>query len=534
MVFPSAGQRDDSIHERSLHLPVLRQIEPEPVVLVAGDAQTAQPIIRALKSTEYRLALSTFEPGWERGLEPIAIILDLTNRAMNGIEMARWLRADARSCEIPILFVIDPESNSATLFEAFGSGPVDCVVAPFEPVVLRAKVRLFFVLHQKTKALKASAMIQHRTMMSSLTDMSFDNDASLLRKRQGAYHALMLKALPIAFYSATLDDPRRLFFSDDKVFGMTGRPASEFLSGSAYWSSCVHAADRDRVFAALTARQRTDTLVIDYRVVDAQGADRHIVDHSAVSRDSCSDAQLLGFWLDITERKRLEFDMQQVRKYEAVGQMTGGIAHDVNNMLGIIIGSLSMAKGALDSKEAAAARLHNAIDGVHHCAQLTRRLMNFTQNRDTEASVVELGKFLPDMAEFIDIAVTSRVHVTIVTQPNLWPVRVDATQLQAALVNLAINARDAMPNGGNLSIRAVNRPLTEQVMIEITDTGSGMPPDVLSRVFQPYFSTKAPHKGTGLGLPMVRQFAKDAGGSIDIESTPGKGTTVRVMIPRAP
>ncbi len=533
MTFPAGGPRDESINERSLHLRIFEQSEQEPVVLVGGEATATKKIMHALKNTEYRLAPSMFETGWDTVSEPFAIILDLSNPSMNGIETARRLRAAPRSCEIPMLFVIGPEDSSAALFRAFGSGPVDCVVAPFEPVVLRAKVRLFFALHQKTKALKASAMIQQRTMMSSLTEMSVDHDDAMLRKRQGDYHALMLKALPIAFYRATMEHPRHLFFTDDKVGTMTGCPAADFRESPDAWSRCVHPEDRGRAEITLTTRQRPDTLMIDYRVIDAHGADRYILDHSIVSHDPGSEGEILGFWLDVTERKRLEADMQQVRKYEAVGQLTGGIAHDVNNMLGIIIGSLSMAKGALDSKEKAAARLHNAMDGVQHCAGLTRRLMNFAQDRKAEASIVSLGKFLPDMAEFIDIAVTPKIRVTIVTQPNLWAVRVDATQLQAALVNLAINARDAMPDGGHLSIRASNRPLSEQVMIELADTGSGMPPEVLSRVFQPYFTTKAPNKGTGLGLPMVRQFAQDAGGSIEIESTPRRGTTVRVLMPRA-
>jgi PAS domain S-box-containing protein len=259
---------------------------------------------------------------------------------------------------------------------------------------------------------------------------------------------------------------------------------------------------------------------------------------------------------DITERQETQRILRETQeqlaasqRMDAVGQLSGGIAHDFNNLLMIIIGNLERAQRGAQALGANAANLQrsiaHAMRGAQRAATLTNRLLAFSRRQPLSPKVLDLNKYLPGVAEFLQRALGETIELEVAGAPALWPIEVDVAQLEATLVNLAINARDAMPGGGKLTVEALNQALDREycranpevvpgqyVLICVSDTGHGMSPDVLTRAFEPFFTTKEIGQGTGLGLSQVYGFVKQSGGNVKIYSEPGQGTTVKIYFPR--
>ncbi|MCJ8158207.1 hybrid sensor histidine kinase/response regulator [Sphingomonas sp. LaA6.9] len=249
----------------------------------------------------------------------------------------------------------------------------------------------------------------------------------------------------------------------------------------------------------------------------------------------------------IREREVLGDALRQAQKMEAVGQLTGGIAHDFNNLLTIITGNLDMLRRALgDSAEARVRRMvDNALTGAERAAALTQRLLAFSRRQPLSPKPVDIDTLIGGMSDLLARSLGELIEMKAVRNKGLWRVEIDANQLENAILNLAVNARDAMTGGGTLTIETANVTLDEvyaarqaevvpgdYVVIAVTDTGAGIAQDTLERVFEPFFTTKDVDKGTGLGLSMVYGFVKQSGGHVRIYSELGQGTTVRIYLPR--
>ena len=245
----------------------------------------------------------------------------------------------------------------------------------------------------------------------------------------------------------------------------------------------------------------------------------------------------------IAEREKMEEVLRQSQKMEAVGQLTGGIAHDFNNLLTIVSGNIDMARRSLgDEGDAKALRsLGNAMKGADRAASLTQRLLAFSRRQPLQPRATDVDRLINGMIELIDRALGETVALQVDGGPNLWCVEVDPNQLENAILNLAVNARDAMPGGGVLTIATRNVPIDdsdleidagEYVLITVGDTGEGMPAEVLAKAFEPFFSTKEVGKGTGLGLSQVYGYVKQSGGHVSIVSEAGAGTSVSIYLPR--
>lgn len=247
--------------------------------------------------------------------------------------------------------------------------------------------------------------------------------------------------------------------------------------------------------------------------------------------------------IEAAERLAAEQQLRQVQKMEAVGQLTGGIAHDFNNMLAVVMGGLDLARRKLaDGQAEVGVHLDHALDGAKRAAELTRRLLAFARAEPLLPEGTAPAALLEGMADLLHRTIGEQVEVSIEADPDAWTVWVDPHQLENALLNLAVNARDAMDGKGRLDIRVSNAALAageigeaepgDYVRIAVSDTGCGMTPEVMERVFEPFFTTKPVGKGTGLGLSQIFGFARQSGGEIGIESTPGEGTTVSLYLPR--
>lgn len=236
----------------------------------------------------------------------------------------------------------------------------------------------------------------------------------------------------------------------------------------------------------------------------------------------------------------LEAELRQAQKMEALGQLTGGVVHDIKNLLTVLQGNLEMLSGRQGSDQLQA-KVDMALQTIERGERLTGQLLAFARRQPLRIATVDLNAQLRRIAELLATTVGSMISIETDLTPRLWPVSADATQLELAVINLAINARDAMPAGGVLSIRTFNTTLPGEVdhtgdfvALEISDTGIGMPPETLARAFEPFFTTKEPGKGTGLGLSMVCGFARESKGTAAIRSKIGRGTTVTLHLPRNP
>lgn len=232
--------------------------------------------------------------------------------------------------------------------------------------------------------------------------------------------------------------------------------------------------------------------------------------------------------------------LHHAKKMEAIGQLTGGVAHDFNNVLQVISGNLEILKLVNQGNDTALRRIAAAAEGVNRGARLSSHLLAFARRQPLQTVVVDVGELLNGMEELLRRTLGNGIEVRKHIEPGLWAISADPIQLENVILNLALNARDAMPDAGTLTLRACNAdpgsgcdPDGDFVVIEVADTGGGMSTEVLERVFEPFFTTKPPGQGTGLGLSMAYGFVKQSDGTISIDSAPGKGTRVRIFLPRA-
>jgi signal transduction histidine kinase/DNA-binding response OmpR family regulator len=301
-----------------------------------------------------------------------------------------------------------------------------------------------------------------------------------------------------------------------------------------------------RAWNAERSKQIFDDLPLEPRGTEAQA--RHIVVGEGdieCYRAAMPDGGFLVACLDVTVRVRAETSLRVSQKMEAVGQLTGGVAHDFNNLLQIISANLDLVANDMRGQPRTAERLQNAIAAVDRGSRLTAQLLAFARRQALEPRSTNLGRLVQDITELLRRTLGETIEIESIVAGGLWNTLVDPNQVENAVLNLAINARDAMPDGGKLTIEVANTFLDDAyaaeheevvpgqyVMLAVSDTGSGMPAEVAARAFDPFFTTKAEGRGTGLGLSQVYGFTKQSGGHIKIYSEIGQGTTVKLYLPR--
>ncbi|MDP9096763.1 MAG: response regulator, partial [Pseudomonadota bacterium] len=249
---------------------------------------------------------------------------------------------------------------------------------------------------------------------------------------------------------------------------------------------------------------------------------------------------------EIEERRAAEVKLAQAQKMETIGQLTGGVAHDFNNLLQVVSGNLQLLARDIAGNERAERRVASALDGVSRGSKLAAQLLAFGRRQALEPKVVNVTRFVRGIDDILRRAIGEGIEIRTIIGDGLWNTFIDPAQMENALLNLAINARDAMAGDGKLTIELGNTNLDEAyashhedvlpgqyVLLAVTDTGSGMPPEIIDRVFEPFFSTKEEGKGSGLGLSMVYGFVKQSGGHVKIYSEPGEGATIKLYLPRA-
>jgi PAS domain S-box-containing protein len=347
-------------------------------------------------------------------------------------------------------------------------------------------------------------------------------------------------------YDAVIDR----FFYDESIatlYGIDPAQGPRGLSPAGFLQN-VHPNDR----AALTATMqggltKPGDLELEYRLRHADGSIRWVLSRGHTYFDAAGKpVRRTGVGIDMTKQRLMEEQFRQSQKMEAVGQLTGGIAHDFNNLLAGIGGSLEMlqirvSQGKFDSVDRYVAAAQGA---ARRAAALTHRLLAFSRRQTLDPKSTDINRLVAEMEDLIRRTVGPQIELEVVGAGGLWPTLVDTNQLENALLNLCINARDAMPHGGRITIETANEWLDDRAATErdlnpgqyvslcVTDTGTGMTPEVVARAFDPFFTTKPLGEGTGLGLSMIYGFARQSGGQARIHSEVGIGTTMCVYLPR--
>ncbi len=333
----------------------------------------------------------------------------------------------------------------------------------------------------------------------------------------------------------------------DEVYSIFGLVPQQFGATYESFLERVHPGDREQVEQAVRASLETGKpLTLEHRVIRPDGEGRIVREQAEVLRDEAGKtSRMVGTVQDVTEQKRIEAEFLRAQRMDGIGAIAGGMAHDLNNALAPILMGIQLIRNKVPEPEIRQ-MLGVMETNTHRGADMVRQVLTFARGRDWEREPLELGRLLREMENILRQTMPKSITVHALVPSDLWPVLGNATQLHQALLNLCVNARDAMPKGGKLILAADNVELSAgeakgipdarpgaYVMVLVSDTGTGIPPEVLPRIFDAFFTTKAPGKGTGLGLSTIVRIVRNHSGFISVKSEVGVGTTFELYLPRA-
>jgi signal transduction histidine kinase/FixJ family two-component response regulator len=509
------------------------------ILIVDDDERNAFAAVQALEELGHELIVAR---SGEEALKMLLteefalILLDLHMPGMDGYETAAFIRSRKRTAHTPIVFLTAIFRDEAHIFQAYSAGAVDVVFKPVDPFILKAKVRVLVDLYLNAEEVKRqSAYKQWLLDEHSRVKAAKEETEKKLRRTEARQEAI-LKSLPIVFHSRIAEPPFATVFVSDSVEQITGFAPERFLAEADFGASRIHPDDLPTVIERVSASVTTGHYNCEFRWLCADGQYRVLSDQGVLAPPSedGEPRQIFGVILDATDRRNLEEQLTQARKMEAVGQLTGGVAHDFNNLLTVVLGNIDM----LARKQEDDGRRLRRIEAIRHAAErgrdLTRQLLAFSRRQHLSPVTLDVNALIQDFTPLIRQAVGEAVTIDLQLADDGLHAHVDPTQLETALLNLAVNARDAMPDGGRLVIASRREARPERadfVTIEVSDTGFGMAPEVRARVFEPFFTTKEVGKGSGLGLSQVYGFVRQSDGEVELESAPGEGTVFRLVLP---
>jgi signal transduction histidine kinase/DNA-binding response OmpR family regulator len=449
---------------------------------------------------------------------------------LDGYETAKLVRTREQSRDTPIIFLTAINKEDAHLLRGYGIGAVDYVFKPFEPSIVRSKVSVFVSLHEKTLEIERTAAAQKRLLEEKLEAQQQSLLALRALRQSEERQELILSALPMAVYTEE-GSGRAPRFVSGNVREITGFEISDFDADPKLWSSRMHPEDALEPMMVDEGRNR------EYRWMHADGGYRTFLDQAVKLR---GEGGVAGTIRDITEQRLMQDQLLQAQKMDAIGKLTGGVAHDFNNLLASILSGLALLqrRAPLDGKALDVLEMtrHAAEQGKH----LVSRLLSFSRRQNLAPQVVDLASVSQSLDAMLAPILGGLVNLNWLLQKDLWRTFVDPSQLELAIMNLVINSRDALPEGGTITMRLDNRvhPGSDDlapgdyVVLTVSDAGEGIPADLLPKVLEPFFTTKELGRGTGLGLSMAYGFARQSDGTLRIDSSPGKGTDVELWLPR--
>jgi len=376
-------------------------------------------------------------------------------------------------------------------------------------------------------------------------DMTAKRDAENARAQAEAKYRMLVEQVAAISYIAELGMHGEWLYVSPQVETMFGFSAEEWLTDSRAWTRHVHPEDHKIVEAAEEASQRGERFQAEYRVVRKDGRVIWVSDTAVVVEGSDAHPLMEGIIVDITERKQLETQLQQARRMEAIGRLAGGIAHDFNNLLTIIKGYTELALKRPRVSPELQADVERIEDASERASTLVRQLLAFSRRQVLQPKLIDLNSIVLGLDKLLRRLMDEDVQMSTVPGKNIGTIKADPAQMEQVIMNLVVNARDAMPNGGQLTVETANVDLDaayasdhatvkpgRYVMLAVSDTGTGMSPDTVAHIFEPFYTTKESGRGTGLGLSTVYGIVKQSGGYIWVYSEPGRGSSFKVYLPR--
>jgi two-component system, cell cycle sensor histidine kinase and response regulator CckA len=474
------------------------------------------------------------------------VLLDVQMPEMDGFETAELLRGNARTRRIPIIFVTAGMKEERHQFKGYETGAVDYLMKPIEPAVLRSKVRVFCQLYRQRRELELQEQRLEGVVAERTAELS--RSAAQLRESKERYQRL-LESITSYVYTVTVANGVPVHTAHSAAcHSVTGFTPEEFQADGELWSRITPDEDRQRL------REATELLFLEKRAVTLEQRIRHKdgslrwISNTLVPTLG-GDGVLSsyeGVVVDITERKRLEEQLAQSQKMESIGRLAGGVAHEFNNMLSVIIGSAELLKQQVAEADAGRGYLEHILKAARRSSEITRQLLAFSRKEIASPRPVDLNALVAESQKMISLFIGEDVRLSFHPAEGLWSVKIDPMQVDQILMNLAANARDAMPEGGSLVIELANIRIGEDyshyhldaspgdyVQLAVTDTGVGMEQEVRERIFEPFFTTKKVGKGTGLGLATLYGIVSQNNGFVHVYSEPGHGTTFRICLPRS-
>jgi two-component system, cell cycle sensor histidine kinase and response regulator CckA len=355
-----------------------------------------------------------------------------------------------------------------------------------------------------------------------------------------------LDSSPTVIYTREPRGDFAITYISRNIQALLGWEPRQCLEGPQFWFNCIHSEDQPRIIEALTLPWPEDLQTQEYRVRAQDGAYHWIHDSFKMVRDRTGKpVEIAGAWLDITERKVLEAQLLTAQKMEAVGRLAGGVAHDFNNLLMAIMGYGELMRTSLYQDDPLSHYVEDILKATDRAAALTQQLLAFSRQQMIQPQILNLNRLVADLQKMVRRLLGEHIEFEIVTDPGLGMVKVDPGQMGQVIMNLAVNARDAMITGGRLTLETANiefssnhqcrfdiLPAGQYVKLTLKDNGSGMDEQTLAHLFEPFYTMKDPGRGTGLGLPVVYGIIRQNGGCVDVESQPGQGTAFTIYLPR--
>ncbi len=540
-------------------------------ILLADDNADMRDYVRRLLETQ-GYAVETVQDGEAalasaRRSPPDLVLTDVMMPKLDGFGVLRGIRSDAALAGTPVL-MLSARAGEEAKVEALDAAADDYLAKPFAARELLARINSNIQMAKVRKDAARSVMQSEQRFVMSQERLT-----------------LALSTGRVAIYDWDVEtDCISIQGPLSEIFGVASEDAANGLPLRSIVEG-IHPDDRESVMARIMRTLETgEPFEAEYRVRGGSSP-RTVLSRGHVNAAPSGQKTFSGALIDITEekaagealqreleyRRRAEANLQainntleqrveaevaerikaeealrQAQKMEAIGQLTGGVAHDFNNLLTVIMGGLDTIRRSRPEDHSRIKRATElALQGTQRAASLTGRLLAFSRRQPLEPKPLEVNALVREMTELLHRTLGETIELEAVTASRLWPIEVDQNQLESAILNLAVNARDAMPDGGKLTIETANTALDESysakdsevvpgqyVMLSVSDSGSGMSKETLSRAFEPFYTTKEVGRGTGLGLSMVYGFAKQSGGHVTLYSEPGQGTTVKLYFPR--